>query len=68
MQKFDFSYAEYQRFIEQCPFTDDELQIFDMRRKGKSNIQISMALNISDRTVARRIKSITRKIDKELYN
>lgn len=66
MERFDFSYEEYQKFIAQCPFTDEELKILEMRRKGKSIIQVSMELNLSDRTVERRIKSICRKIIKEI--
>lgn len=66
MQKFDFSYSEYERFIKQCPFTDEELKVLELRRKGKTIIEISLALNTSDRTVARRIKAIKRKILKEI--
>lgn len=66
MYKFDFSSAEYKRFLEVCPFTDDELKIIDMRRHGKSVLQISFELNIAERTVSKYIKSITKKISKEL--
>lgn len=66
MERFDFSYEEYQKFIVQCPFTDEELKILEMRRKGKSVIQVSMELSLSDRTVERRIKSIGKKIIKEI--
>ena len=48
MEKFDFSFNEYQRFLERCPFTDEEIEILKLRRKGKSRIEISMALNMSD--------------------
>lgn len=63
---FDFSYEEYQNFIEKCPFSDEELQIFELRRRGKSRIQISMMLNLSESTIARRIHSIEMKILKEI--
>ena len=66
MQKFDFSYSEYQKFIQQCPFTDEELKVLELRRKGKSVIEICFALNMAERTVTRRIKSISRKIIKEI--
>ena len=66
MNKFDFSYDEYQRFLERCPFTDEERQIIDMRRKGKSILYIADTMNMSDRTVSRKIRSICRKISKEL--
>ena len=66
MNKFDFSYSDYQRFIERCPFTDEELKVLELRRKGKSVIEICFALNMAERTVTRRIKSISRKIIKEI--
>lgn len=66
MQKFDFSNSEYQRFIAVCPFSEEELKVLELRRRGKSVIQISLELAMSDRTVSRRIKSIAKKISKEI--
>lgn len=63
---FDFSYNEYQRFMDRCPFTDEEIEILNMKRRGKSNIYISVKLHISERTVSRRLKSIRKKISKEI--
>ena len=66
MKRFDFSYNEYQRFLERCPFTEEEKKILEMRRKGMSNVQISMELNICDSTVTNRVNSICKKILKEI--
>lgn len=66
MERFDFSHAEYQRFMERCPFTDEEIKVLELRRRGKSVVQISIGLNLSTRTVDRRIKDIIRKINKEI--
>ncbi len=66
MQRFDFSYDEYQRFLKRCPFTAEERQIIEMRRNEESLTYIAMKLNISERTVSRKIKSICRKILKEI--
>nr|DAG64770.1 MAG TPA: ECF sigma factor [Caudoviricetes sp.] len=66
MNRFDFSYDEYQRFLERCPFTDDEKIIIEMRRKEKSVAYIALTLNVSERTVGRKIKSICKKILKEI--
>jgi DNA-binding NarL/FixJ family response regulator len=63
---FDFSYNEYQYFMERCPFTDEEIEILNMKRRGKSNIYISVELHISERTVTRRLQSIQNKILKEI--
>lgn len=65
-EKFDFSHAEYQHFKEVCPFTEEETKILEMRRRGKSDIEICLALNLSERTVSRRINSIVKKISKEI--
>lgn len=62
MNKFDFSYDEYQRFLERCPFSEEERQILEMRRKGMPNVQISMELNIGVSTITKRVKSISKKI------
>nr|DAP69775.1 MAG TPA: hypothetical protein [Caudoviricetes sp.] len=66
MNKFDFSYDEYQRFLERCPFSAEEIEIFNLRRKGYSITQIAIKLNICDRTVSKRINSICKKILKEI--
>ena len=66
MNKFDFSYDEYQRFLERCPFSEEERQILEMRCKGMPNVQISMELNIGVSTITKRIKSISKKILKEI--
>ena len=66
MIKFDFTYNDYQDFLIKCPFSEEEKQILEYRRKGKSIVEISMILNLSERTVSRRVKSIYKKILKEI--
>jgi len=66
MFKFDFTKDEYDYFIEQCPFTEEELKVFEMRRRGKSVCYMAQQLNVCERTVKRRIKSVHRKIMKLL--
>ena len=66
MNKFDFSHDEYLRFVSRCSFTDEEKEILDLRRKGKSIVEMSMILSMADRTVSRRIDSIKQKILKEI--
>ncbi|MCI9085780.1 MAG: hypothetical protein HFE51_05080 [Clostridia bacterium] len=63
---FDFSYNEYQRFLERCPFTDEEIEILNLKRRGKSNVYVSIKLHMSERTVCRRLKSIKKKISREI--
>lgn len=66
LERLDFSYNDFVKLIERCPFSDEEIEVFTLRRKGKSVIQIAFETNLSDRTVSRRLKSIKDKIDKEL--
>ena len=66
LKRLDFNKSEYEYFIENCNFTDRQIEILNMRRKGLSIIQISMELFISERTINREIKSIKNKILKEI--
>lgn len=66
MYKFDFSYAEYQRFLDICPFSDEEKEIIRLKRKGESNISICRKLSLSESALWRRIKKIQNKIAKEI--
>ncbi len=62
MNRFDFTKDEYDHFIEQCPFSEEEIKIFSFRRLEKSIKYMSVELDLSERTINRRIKSIARKI------
>ena len=56
----DFTKPELDVFRELCNFTDDERIYFEMRAKDKSNVQISMEMNVSLSkvdTLARKVKS-----------
>ena len=56
----DFTVPELNTFRELCNFTDDEMMYFNLRAKDKSNVQISMEMNISSAQVsklAKRVKS-----------
>lgn len=46
--------------------SEEERQILEMRRKGMPNVQISMELNIGVSTITKRVKSISKKILKEI--
>lgn len=66
MYKFDFNKTEYEYFLNECPFTDEEKKVFELRRKGKSVYGMSFDLNVSERTIKRRIASVNKKIKKAL--
>lgn len=54
--------AVYRRALDECAFTDDELDVLRLRRKNASLVSISMELNMSEATVSRRVRSIKDKI------
>lgn len=62
MKIYDFVEYELQKFRDECNFTDDELECFNLKAKNKSIIQISMQMNISEAQVSKLTKRIKRKI------
>lgn len=54
--------SEINYYIKECSFTDEELRIFIMLSKGKSIIEISEKLSVSESTVNRRVKNIMSKV------
>ena len=58
----DFLESEYEMFYNNCNFTDRQIEILNLRRKGKSIIEISLTTNISEATVNRELKKIKKKI------
>jgi len=60
MQVYDFTVPELNMFRELCNFTKSEREYFELRAKGKSNVQIAMEMNVSESQVsklARKVKS-----------
>lgn len=55
---------EWELFISSCDFTDLELEIISLLRKGWFYESIAAELHISRATVNRRIRSITDKISR----
>lgn len=62
LKNLDFNKYEYDYFVEYCNFTDRQKEILDLRRSGKSYIEISYKLHIGETTIAREIKRIKNKI------
>lgn len=63
---FDLTKEEYETLKEKLLLNDELSKIFEMKIKGYSIIQISMELNISERTANRRIKELKKKINRVL--
>lgn len=47
----DFVEKELEFFRKECNFTDEELEYFNLRSKGNSNLYISMTMNVSEAKV-----------------
>ena len=58
----NFFNDEWESFIDNCGFTDDELEIVKLLRKGWLGVDISAELCISLSTLTRRKKRISQKI------
>ncbi len=56
----DFVEFELQKFRDECNFSEDEMTYFNLRAKGKSNVEISLTMNVSESkvsTLARKVKN-----------
>lgn len=62
--KSDLTAPEADRLRALCNFTDEEREVFDLRIRGKSIVEISMVLNMSERVVYRRLANIKNKISR----
>lgn len=60
--KTEFTRLECDRFRRDCNFTPEELAVFDLAVRNKSNVQIGAELGMSQATVSRRMKAVKRKI------
>lgn len=57
---------ELQKFRDECNFTDEEMEYFNLRAKDKSNVQIAMIMNISESKVSVLARKVKRKMIKIL--
>ncbi len=62
MKRLDYYKEQWQEFIDNIDFTDEELAIINLARKGWYQEDIAAELHTSRRTVARRYTSIVNKI------
>ena len=59
---YDFTKPELDRFRELCNFTPQEMDYFNLRAKGKSNVQIALEMNVSEPQVSKLAKKVKSKI------
>lgn len=65
MEKYNYSSVELARLLQRCDFSDEEIRIISMRRRGYSVVQMMMDLNLSESALYRRMQSIKNKIERE---
>ena len=63
---FNLTKEEYETIKEKLMLNEELSKILEMKIKGHSIVQISMELNISERTASRRINQLKKKIMKTL--
>lgn len=59
MKIADFTKPELDYFREQCNFTPDEMEYFNLRSQDMSNVQVALTMNVSESKVsilARKVK------------
>ena len=62
IQVYNFVEWELQKFRNECNFTDEELQCFELKAKDKSIEYIAQEMHISTAKVSRLVKRIKSKI------
>ncbi|MCH5211003.1 MAG: hypothetical protein J1F01_08590 [Oscillospiraceae bacterium] len=59
---YDFVEWELEKFRNECNFTPSELQYFNLRAKYKSNVAISLEMNVSTAEVSRLARKVKAKM------
>lgn len=62
MQLYDFVESELQHFRNECNFTEEELQYFNLRSKGRSNVEISIIMCVSESKVSKLARKVKAKM------
>lgn len=67
MKICDFTVPEIAYLVDQCNFTDDELELFKLRTKDVPLERCAEEMNLSVSAVKRRSKKLNNKINKILH-
>ena len=62
IQVYNFVEWELQKFRDECNFTDEELQCFELKAKDKSIEYIAQEMHISTDKVSRLVRRVKSKI------
>lgn len=62
----NFTIPELNKFRDLCNFTEQERKYFNLRSKDYSNVQIALALHVSESQVSKLAKRVKSKIKRVL--
>lgn len=65
MQLYDIVEKELDYFRKECNFTEDEMTYFNLKAKGKSNVQMARIMHVSESKIsdlARKVKSKMKRV------
>ena len=62
MSFHEFTLSEFESIKQKAMLNEELSKIFELKIKGYSTYQIAMELNMSERTITRRIKQLKNKI------
>lgn len=62
MKICDFTKHELDMLIEQCNFTSQELEYFNLKSKDISNVEIAVKMSVSESTVSKLARKVKSKI------
>ena len=60
----DFTKQEIDYFIRECNFMPEELKVFLLRSKNKSNTEIALETHVSESKVSKTVAKIKKKVFK----
>ena len=66
MNFHEFTFEEFESIKQRAMLNEELSKIFELKIKSYSTYQIAMELNLSERTVTRRIKQLKNKIKRVL--
>ena len=66
MQLYDFTIPELNHLRELCNFSPQELEYFNLRAKHKSNVEIALAMHVSESQVSKLARKVKNKIKRVL--
>lgn len=66
MNFHEFTYEEFKSIKQRAMLNEELSKIFELKIKSYSTYQIAMELNLSERTITRRIKQLKNKIKRVL--